>query len=375
MFCFTFQCDCKTYIYPLAHELAHQASMTEEEVLEKVVVYVEQNPARALQVMCTYLNAEKCHLSDVRKQILEGMMPLDEQLLQLFSLSFELHICVFGKQKHWMSHKTDRHEGCVLKFALVKISGLNEWLAVRSKLKVMVEFSLDRKIYVAPLDTDLYSGFLKKMKTSPDEGLCAGVMKYLQWRRSEQDVALMQQSTETRGQHQVTFSEDLIEPRLDQSSFEEIQERLSQGDRITVRMEQHRVEVKTEIPVKQIKQEVPDTTAGPSQKRAKCASPVQYGQCPRCDMPVCTVAAFKKHAQQNHPELIFFCHRPGCYSAYNTPAGMRAHVKKHQAQDDKGSTSPSIQCVAATGHKRKAPSTSEVTCDKCDKTFSRPDTL
>ena len=266
-----------------------------------------------------YMNAEKCHLSDVRKLILEGTMPLDEQLLQLLSLAFKLHICVFGKQKHWMSYKTDRHEGCVLKFALVKIGGLNEWLALRSKLKVMVEFSLDGKIYVAPLDTDLYSGFLKKMKT-PDECVHAGVMKYLQWRHSERDVALMQQSTETRGQHQVTFSDDLIEPRLDQSSFEEIQDRLSQGDRITVRIEQHPVEVKTEIL---------DTTAASTSPQKS----VQYGQCPRCNMPVRTVAAFKKHVQQNHLELIFFCHRLGCYSAYNTPAGMRAHVKKHQAQD------------------------------------------
>ena len=131
--------------------------------------------------------------------------------------------------------------------------------------------------------------------------------------------------------------------------------------------------------MKQIKHEIPDTTAGPPQKRAKCSSPVQYGQCPRCDMPVRTVAAFKKHANQHHPEFVFFCHRPGCYAAYNTPAGMRAHVKKHQSQDGSSSkptstsTSPSIQCV--TERKRKTASPSEVTCDRCQKSFSRPDTL
>ena len=207
--------------------------MSEDEVLEKVAGYIEQNPAHSIQVMCSYLNAEKCHLSDVRKQILEGTITLDAQIVQLISLAFQVHICVFGKEHSWTSHGSERHEGCVLKFALVKLSGLNEWLPLKNKMKVIVELSLDGKIYVSPLDTDLYSGFLKRMQSPADEALRPGVLKYLQWRRAERDVALMQQSSETRGQRQVSFSENLFEARLDQSSFEEIEERVAQGDRIT----------------------------------------------------------------------------------------------------------------------------------------------
>ncbi len=88
MLCFAFQCACEMYIYPVSHELSHQTCTTEDAVLEKVDEYIQQNPAQAMQVMCNYLNAAKCHLSDVRKYILEGMITLDEQLTQLFSLAF-----------------------------------------------------------------------------------------------------------------------------------------------------------------------------------------------------------------------------------------------------------------------------------------------
>ncbi len=59
----------------------------------------------------------------------------------------------------------------------------------------------------------------------------------------------------------------------------------------------------------------------------------QPGQCPRCDWPVSSVSAFKKHAAEFHPELLYFCNCAGCYAAYHTAQGMCTHVKKHFAAE------------------------------------------
>lgn len=178
----------------------------------------------AVQVMSEHLNKEKIHLSQLEEALESRDDPLDENFLQLCFLTYKCHLGVVGKGFVWTSHKSEQLASCAVLFGLTDATtGQNVWILLKLRNPVTVQFSPGEKEVKVVGFVDMQ--FIQTATANlmpPMEKLHPGFIKYIQWRHAEYDITLIKESGQTIGQKQVMFVEDLMEPNVDQRSFDDL---------------------------------------------------------------------------------------------------------------------------------------------------------